>query len=163
MALRNSSLDEGPVNTDVDDAGLGAVGGEFSQCLLGDLGLDAAKRHEDNIGRVVAVVLERLIHGSELVVEQPQELNHLAGGVEVRVEVGRLSRELGVQVGDARLTQSVSHTQGLSGHANSIVDVERGQDGGEQGGEQGHVLRFICGRAADQTEPRSSANLNAVS
>ncbi|KAI6753231.1 hypothetical protein HG531_005400 [Fusarium graminearum] len=90
--------------------------------------LDAAEGNENDIRRLVAVVLERLVDGTEFVVEKLEKLDSLSGSVKAGVELASLSGELAVQVGDAVLAQSINNAKCLTGNTDTIVDVKGGQE-----------------------------------
>jgi hypothetical protein len=120
--------------------------------VLGNLRLDAAKGNENNVGLLVAVVLEGLVDGAKFVVEVLQQLHNLAGGVEPLVEVLDLGRELLVEIGDAGLAESIDDAKRLARDTHAVIDVQRRQQRGQKGGEDGHVLSLVGGGAGDQAQ-----------
>ncbi|TFB07002.1 hypothetical protein CCMA1212_000529 [Trichoderma ghanense] len=122
--LEEGFLNEGPVDTNIDDADLGSVSGNLLDGLLGDLSLDASKGNQDDIGSFVSVVFKGLVHSAELVVEEPQELQDFACSVEVLVQLASLLDECVVDIGHTGLAQCVNHSQSLPGQANAVAQAK---------------------------------------
>ncbi|GJC96588.1 hypothetical protein ColKHC_05414 [Colletotrichum higginsianum] len=117
-------LDEGAVDADVDGADFDAIGSQTADDLLCKLGLGAAKDDEDGLGIVMSVVLEQVVGGAELVVEELEQLNDLAGIVESLVQGLNLARDLLVSLGNALLVQGVGSLQGLLGQLHAVLDTQ---------------------------------------
>jgi ribosome biogenesis SPOUT family RNA methylase Rps3 len=100
----------------------------------------------------VAVVLEWLIDGSEFIVEELEELDNLTGIVQSLIQVAGFGGELVVQVRNSGLAQSINDTESLPRNANTIIDVESGNQGSQKCGEKRHVLGLIGGRAGNKTK-----------
>jgi hypothetical protein len=162
--VEESLLNERAVDSHIDHANLGSIGGELSQNLLGDLRLDAAEGDENDIRSLVAVVLERLVNGTELIVEKLEKLDSLTGGVKAGVELTSLSGKLAVQVGDTVLAQSINNAKSLTGNADTIVNVKSGEKSSQESSKDGHVLSLV-GRGAgnkSKTEVLSKTKSNIV-
>ncbi|GKT77308.1 hypothetical protein ColTof4_09731 [Colletotrichum tofieldiae] len=136
-------LDKGAVDADVDGADLDAISGQTADDLLRELGLGAAKDNEDSLGILVSVVLEQAVGGAELVVEELEELDDLAGVVESLVQGLDLARDLLVSLGDALLVQGIGCLEGLLGQLDAVLDAQVGGEGGHEGGQEGSVLALV--------------------
>ncbi|CEI60630.1 unnamed protein product [Fusarium venenatum] len=163
-SVEESLLNERSVDSDIDHANLGSINGELGQDLLGDLRLDAAKGNENDIRRLVAVVLERLVNGAELIVEKLEKLDNFTGSVKAGVELASLSRELAVQVSNTVLAQSINNTKSLAGNADTIVDVKSGKESSQESRKDGHMLSLIGRGAGNKTKAKvlSKAKSNIV-
>jgi hypothetical protein len=102
----------------------------------------------------MAVVLKRLIDGTELIVEKLEKLNNLTGGVKTSVELASLDRELAVKIGNTVLAQSINDTESLASDADTIVDVKSRKKGSQESGEDRHVLSFIGGGASNKSKTK---------
>ena len=159
--LEESLLDERAVNTDDNGADLLALGSQSGSNLLGELGLGAAKDDKNGLGGLMAMVLERSIGGTELVVEGLEKLNDLAGSIQPLVQGSSLLGDLGVDIGNVSLTESIDNPQGLPGGADTVVDVESREDRGQESGEEGHVLDLIGGRAGNEGKTKILSDLES--
>jgi hypothetical protein len=112
----------------------------------------------------MAVVLEGLVYGTELIVEKLEKLDSLTGGVKAGVELTSLSGKLAVQVGDTVLAQSINNAKSLTGNADTIVNVKSGEKSSQESSKDGHVLSLV-GRGAgnkSKTEVLSKTKSNIV-
>ncbi|PKS11423.1 hypothetical protein jhhlp_003186 [Lomentospora prolificans] len=152
--LEELLLDEGSVDTDLDDANLGTARSELVDNLGSQLRLGASEDDKDLLSILVAGVLEEVIGRSKLIVELSEELNNFSGDVKPLVQRGNLFGDLGEDIGNAAFTQGIDNTKSLAGHANTVVDVEGGDKARHQGRKDGHVLRLIGREAGDKTKTK---------
>ncbi|SPQ23267.1 36e2a951-d464-403c-a585-ae5b8d13a663 [Thermothielavioides terrestris] len=161
-SLEEGLFDERPVDTDVDGADLLAVGGQGIHDLLGKLGFGAAEDHEDQLGRLVAMVLEGRVGRAKLGVEKAKKLDHLSGSVQSLVQRAGLLGDLLVDLGNGGLAQRVDDPQCLPRDAQPVVDVERGQQGSKQGGQKRHVLGLVGRNTRHEAQAEVLGNLQGA-